>query len=151
MKTILVALDGSELAEQAIPAVSSLAAAAKADVVLAAVVVQPDRWPSATMPQESIGDERDYAEFYLSSVTDRLRGNGVRSRVRIEEGRVAPNAHHPQLQLSRLPKRRANAAAQGTCRTAPLSDGQRTMIALGQRHLNLERERACARHEGVDQ
>ena len=89
MKTILVALDGSELAEQAIPAVSSLAAAAKADVVLAAVVVQPDRWPSATMPQESIGDERDYAEFYLSSVTDRLRGNGVRSRVRIEEGRAA--------------------------------------------------------------
>jgi nucleotide-binding universal stress UspA family protein len=89
VKTILVALDGSELAEQAIPAVSSLATAAKADVVLATIVVQPDRWPSSTMPRESIGDERDYAEFYLSSVVDTLRVKAVKARVRVEVGRAA--------------------------------------------------------------
>jgi nucleotide-binding universal stress UspA family protein len=89
IKKILLALDGSELAEQAIPAVSALAAATKAEVVLAAVVVAPERWPSSTMPRESLGDERDYAEFYLSSIVDRLRGHGVQARTRVEAGEAA--------------------------------------------------------------
>lgn len=89
VKRILVALDGSELAEQAIPLVSDLASATKAEIVLGAVVVAPERWPSSTMPQETLGDERDYAHFYLSSVGDRLRENKVEARVRVEAGRAA--------------------------------------------------------------
>jgi nucleotide-binding universal stress UspA family protein len=91
IKTILLALDGSELAEQAIPAASELAVATKAGVVLAAVVVPPERWPSSTMPQATLGEERDYAEFYLSSIVDRLRERGVKARVRVEAGQAAAN------------------------------------------------------------
>jgi nucleotide-binding universal stress UspA family protein len=43
-KKIVIALDGSKLAEQAVPAVSALAKALGADVVLASVIVAPDRW-----------------------------------------------------------------------------------------------------------
>jgi nucleotide-binding universal stress UspA family protein len=86
---ILVALDGSELAEQAIPAVSELAAATNAEVILAAVVVAPERWPSSTAPHESLEDERDYAEFYLSSVADRVRNKKVKVRIRVGAGRAA--------------------------------------------------------------
>jgi nucleotide-binding universal stress UspA family protein len=69
--------------------VSELAAATNAEVILAAVVVAPERWPSSTAPHESLGDERDYAEFYLSSVADRVRNKKVKVRIRVGAGRAA--------------------------------------------------------------
>lgn len=89
VKKILVALDGSDLAEQAIPAALELAAATNAEVILAGVVVAPERWPSSTMPHESLGDEREYAEFYLASVADTVRKKKVKTHIRVDTGRAA--------------------------------------------------------------
>lgn len=89
MKTIVIALDGSKLAEQSIPAVSGLAAETKGEVVLVTVIVPPDRWSKEEIPQEEVEGERDLAKLYLRSVHDQFHDKGVSARVRIEIGQEA--------------------------------------------------------------
>jgi nucleotide-binding universal stress UspA family protein len=88
IKTILVALDGSELAEQAIPYVSALASTTKATVVLGTVIVPPDRWSEGADADEWARQEQDAATFYLKTLTPQFKERGVAARVRVEVGRA---------------------------------------------------------------
>ncbi len=88
-KTIVIALDGSKLAEQAIPAVSALSTALGAEVVLAAVIVAHDRWSRGEILEEDIDEERGLASLYLSAVRDRFREQGLKARERVEFGKAA--------------------------------------------------------------
>jgi nucleotide-binding universal stress UspA family protein len=88
-KTIVICLDGSKLAEQAIPAVSALAEALKADVILASAIVAPDRWSRGEVLQEDNAEEKALASLYLSAIADRLREQDVRTRERVEFGPAA--------------------------------------------------------------
>jgi nucleotide-binding universal stress UspA family protein len=88
-KTIVLCLDGSKLAEQAIPAVSALAKALRADVVLASVVVAPDRWSRGEVLQQEDPEEEALVSFYLGAIGDQLREQGVKSRERVAFGPAA--------------------------------------------------------------
>src|SRR3990172_1919422 len=87
IRTILIALDGSKLAEQAIPIVSAVAARTGADVVLATAIVPHDRWidgPAIPSPEQ---EEQGAARAYLRPLAQQLSERGIESRVRVEAGR----------------------------------------------------------------
>ncbi len=84
MHTLLVPLDGSELAERALGPARQLAAARRASVLLLQVV--PHREPRE-QPGEAA--QLEAAHHYLSGVADRLRGQGVTVLVEACAGRPA--------------------------------------------------------------
>jgi nucleotide-binding universal stress UspA family protein len=65
IRTILIALDGSKLAEQAIPIVSAVAARTGADVVLATAIVRHDRWIDGPSTRTREQEEEAAARAYL--------------------------------------------------------------------------------------
>lgn len=86
MKTILVPLDGSELADQALPLASALASEVHAALVLAGAVSPPDRWIDSETSKHWEAEERSAAEAYLDSRAEDLRGRGLEVRTRAESG-----------------------------------------------------------------
>jgi nucleotide-binding universal stress UspA family protein len=89
-RKILVPLDGSELAETALPHATLLAASTGAELVLIRVCVPRFLGPQATgeaVVQES-GDRAE-AELYLQEWQSRLRARGVKSSYHVGTGNVA--------------------------------------------------------------
>jgi nucleotide-binding universal stress UspA family protein len=78
-RTLLVPLDGSEFAEQALAEAQLLAAATGAELVLAAVTTEHE-------DTALVEDERAHAASYLDTVAARLRAAGLRVRERVVSG-----------------------------------------------------------------
>jgi nucleotide-binding universal stress UspA family protein len=100
-ETIIVPLDGSELAEQALDRAAELAAKVKARVVLVQAVeslAQRMTSPPAVMEspaaaaasveilQEAIDAEKEQAEHYLAGVRDKLTARGLQAEAYVGEG-----------------------------------------------------------------
>jgi nucleotide-binding universal stress UspA family protein len=88
-KRILVPLDGSELAEQALPHAIFIAECIDAELVLLRVI---EPFPSAGMvPASSIksvkSQARTWAREYFEEITPKVRAKGVPVRTEILEGR----------------------------------------------------------------
>ena len=92
---ILVALDGSPLAEQVVTPAGELATALRAEVVLASVVVPPPpgygyfEEPSSGPFGYDAAPALSAARRYLEDVADRLAPTGLTVRVRTEVGGAA--------------------------------------------------------------
>jgi nucleotide-binding universal stress UspA family protein len=94
---IVVPLDGSELAELALPAAAELARLSGAPIHLIRVVdiTRLERYGAYGLAVEYAGvetvvsDERRFAEEYLSGVAERLRAEGLTVTTGIERG-LAP-------------------------------------------------------------
>jgi len=88
IKTILVALDGSELAEQAIPITCAIATGAGAEVVLATAIVPHDGWTNGPVVRRWKQEGQVAATAYLKLRRQQLRKRDIRVRgVRVEWGR----------------------------------------------------------------
>lgn len=87
MKSILVPLDGSALAERALPHAESIARAAQARLVL--VRVAPDRTLGGIQNDAHRMVSMQEAEFYLTSVVERLWAAGLLAEISVAYGDVA--------------------------------------------------------------
>ncbi len=93
---ILVPLDGSALAESALPPAMRLARALKRTLVLARVI-SPDTWafmgPNAMVPpetyQQMVDEEDRTASEYLQAIAERLQGQGVSIGIEVVRGEAA--------------------------------------------------------------
>jgi nucleotide-binding universal stress UspA family protein len=79
---ILVALDGSRLAEQALPAAAGLAEKGGAEIVLVTAIAPAERWSDAQTPGWE-EEENVLARGYLDTTARPLRDNGAAVRVRV--------------------------------------------------------------------
>jgi nucleotide-binding universal stress UspA family protein len=86
---ILVPLDGSQLAEQAVPAASALAGKTDAEIILMTSIAPGERWAGDETSERWRENEQATAEMYLESLAERLKQNGVRVRVCVVWGRAA--------------------------------------------------------------
>jgi len=84
---ILVALDGSKVAEQALPAAAGLAEKSGAEIVLLTAIAPAERWADAQTPGWE-EEEQALARGYLDSVARPFRDNGAAVRVRVLWGRA---------------------------------------------------------------
>lgn len=92
-KTILVPLDGSELAEQALPLAERLATATGAELELVRVHVPPTAWDIYTDAMTGRPDAQDSVPAetaYLEEQAARLRAAGLRVTATMLQGEVAP-------------------------------------------------------------
>ena len=92
-RTILVPLDGSELAEQALPLAEHLAMATGAELELVRVHVPPTAWDIYADAMTAGPDVRDSAPAegaYLEEQARRARGTGLTVNASLLEGEVAP-------------------------------------------------------------
>ncbi len=88
IRTILIALDGSRLAEEVIPVAAAVAAPTGAEVVLATAIVPEDGWTNGPVAREWEQEEQGAVLAYLKRLRQRLRKQGVTVRgVRVEWGR----------------------------------------------------------------
>jgi nucleotide-binding universal stress UspA family protein len=88
IKVILVAMDGSKLAERVLPVIATLATRTSAEVVLATAVVPRDGWTDTHIALEWEQEEQRSASAYLKLLQDNLLERGIRVRgVRAEWGR----------------------------------------------------------------
>jgi len=95
-RTILIALDGSKLAEQVIPVVSAVAASTGSEVVLVSAVVPHDGWTEGPVAQGWEQEEQGAAASYLRLVRRQLQKPGLKVRaVRVESG-------HPHAVISAI-------------------------------------------------
>jgi nucleotide-binding universal stress UspA family protein len=94
---IVVALDGSELAEQVIPHVQALAAKLGSQVILLRAVTPASEYArlSALGPEPAVvtldpvqmaEEERQEAERYLSQVAEQIRASGIGVAIETPEG-----------------------------------------------------------------
>ena len=89
---ILVPLDGSELAAQALPQASELAKRMGAELILLSVIVPMETWLEAAGAFDSdtrLNDEAAAAMAYLTSTGESLDKIGVTARSRVVLGRAA--------------------------------------------------------------
>jgi nucleotide-binding universal stress UspA family protein len=86
IKRIMVPLDGSDLAEQALPLASTLASAYDADLLLASVTVAVEHYDGEDMGLLDEGG-RLAAERYLATKQEDLTRKGVRVRATVGAGR----------------------------------------------------------------
>lgn len=89
IKRILVALDGSMLAEQALPTASALARKTGAEVLLMTAIAPPDRWVDGGAPRLWEEEETALASRYLESIARILRDKGTPAKTRVIWGRPA--------------------------------------------------------------
>jgi nucleotide-binding universal stress UspA family protein len=88
IRTIVVTLDGSKIAEQVLPVVTALAARLAADVVLVTAIAPQDGWTDGPVARNWEQEEQGAAAAYLNSVQQQLGKAGARVReVRVEWGR----------------------------------------------------------------
>lgn len=85
---ILVALDGSKVAEQALPYASVLANVTGAELFLVTAMVPPDRWTDDGAVARREQEEEAAAARYLDAVRDRLREKGTVVRTKVVWGRA---------------------------------------------------------------
>ncbi|MDO8617171.1 MAG: universal stress protein [Dehalococcoidia bacterium] len=85
---ILVALDGSELAEQALPYASALASVTGAELFLVTAMVPHDRWIDDGVVGRWEQEEEAAATRYLDVMRDRLREKGAAVRTKVVWGRA---------------------------------------------------------------
>jgi len=90
LKTILVPLDGSELAEQVIPFARELAQRSGAELLLLTSIQPVGIW-DATATAINWEREERLAQEYLDAQKERLQGAGVKVRTRCEHGDAAAN------------------------------------------------------------
>jgi nucleotide-binding universal stress UspA family protein len=97
---ILVALDGTEIAERVLPHAEALARAFGSTLILLRVTTPPEKLmaelsggmdvaPSIVDPTEILDDERAEIADYLDSVAGRLRGAGLTVQTDEQPGAVA--------------------------------------------------------------
>jgi nucleotide-binding universal stress UspA family protein len=87
MKAIVVPLDGSELAEWALPLASAIATKRNAEVVLTTAITTGDRWVDDGFVRQWESEEQAAAESYQRPIVERLREQGVGARAHIDWGR----------------------------------------------------------------
>lgn len=85
---ILVALDGSRLADQAVAAAAGLAEKSGAEIVLLAAIAPMERW-ATTQTAAWEEEEQAMASGYLDAVARPLRDNGLAVRTQVVWGRAA--------------------------------------------------------------
>lgn len=91
-KRILVPLDGSKLAEQALPYAEQVAAKFGATIILVRVVPKPDV-PAAPLNVEAVEEkEEERAEHYLTRVEKRLTDSKLKVETREVVGENATEA-----------------------------------------------------------
>jgi nucleotide-binding universal stress UspA family protein len=83
MKRILVPLDGSLFAEQALPLAAVIAARQGGEIVLLTAVSAGDRW-GGRPPAQWHTEEQAAAGAYLQTVAEGLRDKGARARTRVD-------------------------------------------------------------------
>lgn len=91
-KRVLVALDGSQVAEAVIPFILDIAGPLDMEVVLARVIVPPEPLIVEGSVQLAVEDPevaRVDAEEYLAALAVELREKGVRARTQVGTGRPA--------------------------------------------------------------
>ncbi len=88
LKTILVPLDGSELAERVLPYASEIAQRAKAEILLLTSIQPVGIW-DATATAINWEREERVAQEYLDAQKERLQAAGVKVRVKREHGEAA--------------------------------------------------------------
>ncbi|HEY5625072.1 MAG TPA: universal stress protein [Dehalococcoidia bacterium] len=86
MKAIVVPLDGSELAEQALPLVGAIATKRNAQVVLTTALTPGDRWVDDGFVRQWESEEQAAVESYQRSIIDGLQQQGVRARAHVDWG-----------------------------------------------------------------
>jgi len=86
MNTIVVPLDGSELAEQALPLAGTIATKRKAELVLTTAIATGDRWVDG-MGRRWQAEEQAAVESYLRTIVERLKQKRVPARARVDWGR----------------------------------------------------------------
>jgi nucleotide-binding universal stress UspA family protein len=96
-KRILVPLDGSDRAEQAIPLAARIAHASDGTVILMQVAPIPidfraeAKQPAEIYPENSIEEGKSLAFNYLDNVSRIAELVGVETEIRVEHGHVAPS------------------------------------------------------------
>lgn len=88
LQLIMVALDGSRLAEQTLPYASALARAFDAEIVLLRVVETPRGVAGRALDSFDWRMERTEAIAYLQSIKRRLRGEGIQVDLDVTAGRA---------------------------------------------------------------
>jgi nucleotide-binding universal stress UspA family protein len=107
-EVILVPLDGSKRAEKILPIISELAGSLDSQVLLVKVIepVLMPYDPQGYLPEmdvERTAQRRQEAQEYLEKVAEELRGKGIQTRTRVEEGPVVETIldickiDHPRL------------------------------------------------------
>ena len=90
MKTILVPLDGSELAEQVLPFAQEFARRFDAELLLLTSIQPVGIW-DATATAINWDREERLAQEYLDAQKERLQAGGVKVRVKRQHGEAAAN------------------------------------------------------------
>lgn len=84
---LLVPLDGSKIAEQALTAARELARATSCEIVLLTAIARQERWSTADTPTWWEADEEATATGYLDTLTRELRDSGFKATARVAWGR----------------------------------------------------------------
>ena len=88
IKTILIALDGSKMAEEAISVATAVAVRTGAELVLATAIVPADGWTDGPVAREWEQEQQGAVLAYLKPLRQQLRKQGVNVRgIRVEWGR----------------------------------------------------------------
>jgi nucleotide-binding universal stress UspA family protein len=87
MKPIVVPLDGSKLAEQALPLAATLARVEDAVLIPVTAIVKGDRWVDDGFLRRWESEEQAAIEEYQRSIIDRLRRQSLRVKGHLEWGR----------------------------------------------------------------
>lgn len=90
IKRILVPLDGSGLAERALPLAWGIASRTSADLLLLAAVIPTEQWAGLATSDTGDARERTAAEEYLESVAEPLRTQRLKVRTLAVNDRAAP-------------------------------------------------------------
>jgi nucleotide-binding universal stress UspA family protein len=83
---ILVPLDGSELAERALPLAQDLARAFHAGLVIQQIVVPPTAFFTDYLPPNAIEEVRGTARAYLDKIAGTVRDAGIEAEFRVDVG-----------------------------------------------------------------
>jgi nucleotide-binding universal stress UspA family protein len=89
IKRILVPLDGSGLAERALPLAWGIASRTSADLLLLSAVVPNEQWAGLATTEPADATERQAAEAYLESVAEPLRTHRLKVRTLAVNDRAA--------------------------------------------------------------
>jgi len=87
MKTIVVPLDGSDLAEQALSMAAAIATKHGGEIVLTTAIAVDDKWVNEEVRRQWEAETQAGVEAYLRRIANRLQEQSVRTKTRAEWGR----------------------------------------------------------------